>query len=227
VAATPTDTEYEGRAHLLGGRREVERALADLHAVTGTLVERVLGANRLRMLRAEPGEPDVDADLLVGRSDEDQVPAGTEPLARERRHRHSARRDLSLHVERAAAPDLAAAELARPGIDLPLGRVREHRVGVREEREPGPVARAGNPRDEVGPLRLLGVELAGDSVLLEIGPEELGRTGLVPRRIDGVEPDQLLEEPGDLVAERDGCAQRRVPCTKSHSRSWSISPSEW
>ena len=80
-------------------------------------------------------------------------PRGLEPLARERRDRDRVRRHLALHVERAAAPDLAVAQLARPRVDAPLGRVGEHRVGVREEQQPRPVAAPGDARDEVRPLR--------------------------------------------------------------------------
>ena len=79
-----------------------------------------------------------------------------------------------------------------------------------EEREPRPVAAAGNSRDEVRPLRDLGVELAGDPVLLEVVAEQLCRAGLVPGRVDRVEADQLLEELADLVAERLRSATRPV-----------------
>ena len=178
------------------------------------------------MLTAQPGEPEVDADLLVGGRDEDHVALRLEALAREGRHRDSARGHLALHVERAATPDLAVAELARPWIDLPLGRVREHRVRVREERQPRPVAGARDPRNEVRTLGNLGVQLAGDAVRLEVRAQVLGRSGLVPGRVDGVEADQLREQRRHLVAERDDRAQRRVPYTNSHSRSWSISPSK-
>ena len=53
--------------------------------------------------------------------------------------------DAALHVERAAPPHLPVDEVARPGVAIPLGRVREHRVGVGEERERGPIA-AGEAR---------------------------------------------------------------------------------
>ncbi len=153
VAAPPANAEHERRAHLLGRRREVERLPGELDPIAGALVDRVLGANGVRMLPAEPREPEVDADLLVGGRDEDHVALRLEALARERRHRDRARGHLALHVERAASPDLAVAELAGPRIELPLGRIREHRVRVREEREPRPVAAARDAGDEVRALR--------------------------------------------------------------------------
>ena len=107
----------------------------------------------------------------------------------------------------------------RPGVELPLGWIGEHRVGVREQGKARSVAAPGNPGDEVRPLRHLGVELAHDPALLEVLLEELGGASLIPRRVDRVEPDQLSEELDRLVAQRDGCAQRRVPSTSSHSRS--------
>jgi hypothetical protein len=80
-------------------------------------------------------------------------------------------------------------------------------VGVREEREPRPRAVPGNPRDEVGPVRDFGVELDLDPVLLEVLAQKLGRQGLVPGRVDRVEADQLPEEVGRLLAQRDGGGQ--------------------
>src|SRR6187200_2238927 len=49
------------------------RRNAQLDTVARAFVQRVLGPNRFRMLLAEPGEADVDADLLVGCRHEDQV----------------------------------------------------------------------------------------------------------------------------------------------------------
>ena len=61
VAASPANAQHERRAHLLGRRREVERLPGELDPVARALVDRVLGANGVRMLPAEPGEPEVDA----------------------------------------------------------------------------------------------------------------------------------------------------------------------
>src|SRR4051812_13744647 len=155
------------------------------------------------MLPAEPRQADLGgADLLVGGSHEDQVAARLEALPRKGSDRDRARRDLPLHVKRAAAPDLALAQLARPRIDLPLGGIGDDRVRVREQQEGRAVATARDARDEVRPLRHLRVQLALDPALGEVVAQELCGLSLVARRIDGVETDQLLEEPDNLVPER-------------------------
>jgi hypothetical protein len=59
---------------------------------------------------------------------------------------------------------------------------------MREECKARPPA-AGNPGDEIRALGHLGVELARDAALGQVVAKKLGRTRLVPRRIDGVETD--------------------------------------
>ena len=83
----------------------------------------------------EPAEPVARAHLLVGDDDEHEIARGHEALARERGERDRARRDLVLHVERAATPDLAVDEVARPGSRSHSRGIGEHRVRVGEERE--------------------------------------------------------------------------------------------
>ena len=85
------------------------------------------------MLADEPREAVVLVHLLVGGQREDEVAGGAESLAPERRERDGARRDLALHVERAAPPDLAVDEIARPRVARPLLGVGAHRVGVGEQ----------------------------------------------------------------------------------------------
>ena len=83
--------------------------------------------------------------------------------------RRGRRGHMPLHVQRAAAPDAAILQEARPRVDRPLRRVGDHRVRVREEQEAGPVAVAGDARDEVCPPGLAGVELARDARVLQVG----------------------------------------------------------
>ena len=83
----------------------------------------------------EPAQSEPGADLLVGDDQQDEIARRNESLARERGERDGARRDLVLHVERAASPDLTVDQIARPGIAIPLGRIGEHRVRVGQEGE--------------------------------------------------------------------------------------------
>ncbi len=170
------------------------------------------------MLLDEPLEPEARPDLLVGCRDEDQVAFRLEPVACKRGDRDRARGHLPLHVERAATPDLAVAELARPRIGLPFRGVREHGVRMGQKGQPGPAATPRDPGDEVRALRHLRVELTRDAARLEVFAQHLRSPGLVARRIDGVKPDQLLEKVGDLLAEGNRRHQRRSPRTSRYSR---------
>jgi hypothetical protein len=90
---------------------------------------------------------------------------------------------------------------------------------VRQEREPR-ASPPGNARDEVRSVGDLGVELALDAVRVEVCAEQFGSGCLVARRVDGVDADQLLKEPRDLVGQRGrgSRVQRRVPSTSRYSR---------
>ena len=72
-----------------------------------------------------------------------------------------------------------------------------------QEHEPRPGAGAGDPRDEVRPLRHLRVQLGLDPVVAEVLAQELRRARLVPGRVDGLDADQLLEELGRLLSQGD------------------------
>src|SRR4029079_9275406 len=140
-----------------------------------------VGPDGVGMVGAEPGESEVLADLLVGRGDEDDVACGDESLPGQggdgdRRGGH-----MALHVESAASPDLAVAELARPWIEGRLRALGASRVRVRDEGERRAPA-AGEPRNKVGPLRDPRVELALDAGALEIAAEKLRGEQLVTRR---------------------------------------------
>src|SRR5207253_669283 len=81
-------------------------------ATARALVDAEVAADGVGMRLAEPLRAEAGADLLVGGRREDQVTRRLEPLAGERSDRDGAGRDLPLHVERAAAPDLAVAQFA-------------------------------------------------------------------------------------------------------------------
>ena len=229
VAAAAVHGDPERRAHLLGGRAEVEGAAAELDALAAALVDRVVDPDGVRMVLAEPLEPVVLADLLVGRRDEDEVARRDEALACERRDRDRARRDLVLHVERAAPPDVVVGEVARPGVARPFGRVGDDGVGVREEAERGAVA-AAQPRDEVHPLRHAPVQLDLDAVRLEVVAQQFGRQRLVPRWVDRVQPQQPPQQLDRFVLQAHCSCERAVSSLRTRQSSgkktcWTSRPS--
>src|SRR5262249_61653230 len=112
---------------------------AALAAIARALVPGEVGAPGAGMRLAEPLQTEAVTDLLVGGGDEDQVAGAAPPLTRELGHRDGGSRDLALHVERAASPHETVDELAAERVALPLVRVREHNVRVREHRERRPV----------------------------------------------------------------------------------------
>ena len=201
----PAHVDPERRAHLLADGAEVVDVVTEHAALAAAFVDGVVGADELGVLLHEPREAVVLVDLLVGRQREDEIAGRAEALAPERRERDRACRNLVLHVEGAAAPDLAVDEVARPGIARPLLGIGAHRVGVGEERQRRAVA-ARQPGDEVEPVGGAADELAGNPALLEVVAQELRGDRLVARRVDGVEPEQLLEERRHLLAERHASA---------------------
>src|SRR4029453_6859628 len=128
--------------------------------------------------RAEPG-----TDLFVGGGAEDQIAGGLESFTRQRRDRDRFRGDLSLHVERAATPDLTVAQLTAERIGAPLRGVGEHDVRVREEEKRRAVAASGNTCDQVRALGNLRVQLALHAALLEVVAQELRGGRLVARGV--------------------------------------------
>ena len=223
VSSSAVHAQPEGRAHLLRRRAEVEGAAGQLDPLAPAFVERVVGSNSLGMRLAQPRQAKALAHLLVGRRDEDQVAGRLEPFPRKRGDGDGIGRNLALHVERAATPDLTVANLSRPRVDLPLSGIRDDRVRVRKQEQARPVAPPGKSPDEVRALRYLRVQLTLDSVCSEVVPEQLRGDSLVPRRIHRVEPDQLLDEVGNLVAETSR-AHRRLPSTRRYARGSATAP---
>ena len=209
VPAPAADPEQERRGHLLSRGAAVERRLAEHEAVASALVDREVAARRVGVRLREPAEATSPRrPPRRPRTRKTRSPAGEKPSRCERCEGDSGRGDLSLHVERASPPDLVVHEIARPRVSLPLRRVGEHRVRVREERERRPVA-AAKTRDDVRPLRLARVELDLDPVPREVVAEHLGGADLVPRRVDRLSADQRLQQRRDLLARRPVVPDRR------------------
>ena len=88
--------DRERRRQLLRRRDDPVALVADLETVAPALVDGVVAANRVRVLRAEPGEPEAVPDLLVGGRREDQVAGRLEALADERGEGNCVRSDVAL-----------------------------------------------------------------------------------------------------------------------------------
>src|SRR5439155_11523553 len=96
---------------------------------------------------------------------------------------------------------LAGDAVARPRVGIPLTRIGQNRVDMREKGERGAVA-ARDPGDDVGTFGLSRDEVALDPVTSEVLAEHLRGARLVAGRVDGVDAEQLLQERCDLVAVR-------------------------
>ena len=129
-------------------------------------------------------------------------PAGSKPSRASEAIATALGGDLALHVERAAAPD-ARRRAARPTTGRPATRpASASTVSVCESSSRlGPSPRPGIRATRFARSGVRAYELALDAVPGEVVAQQLGRLRLVPGRIDRVEPDQLLQELRDLVAE--------------------------
>ena len=220
VAAPAPEPKAERRGRLLRDRAEVVRAAAEDAALAASLVDGEVGAHRLRVLAREPRHAEVEPDLLVRREGEQHVARGTHALADERGERDGRRRDMALHVERAASPDLAVDEVARPRIARPLVGIREHRVRVRHQQDARPVRRRAGAR-RGSPARASSRRARSRRrSRARYRCSSVGGAGLVPRRVDGVETQERPEELRHLVPERhtDSAFDRAVSSLRtSHS----------
>ena len=130
-----------------------------------------------------------------------------------------------LHVERAAAPDVAAAHLAAERVDGPVLALEGDDIGVVEQDQLlAARAVAGKRRDErgaAGRVRRL-VEPVGDALAIEDRAVEVAGAGLVAGRIDGVDADvggeQLRRFLGQRVPVRGESVVRHTVLLESCSR---------
>ena len=201
-----------------GETKPEDPLFGDAHAVvarpvvlehwSAALVDEQVTAHLVRVVLAQPARADIAAGLLIGDEHElERTLRGAPALPRHRHRGDGLGRDLRLHVERAASPQEAVGEFARPRIVLPLRRVGEHRVDVAEvdeRRARRGAIRRRERRDEVRPpidgAEQLGLEPGTPAVLGEV----LDRRAFVAGRVDGVELDEPLENLGRLALQIDG-----------------------
>ena len=165
------------------------------------------------MLPAEPLGARRGAHLLVGGRDHQELAGPRAPaLAAERGGRRDLGGDLVLHVLGAATPDLAVHDVARPGVEAPLGRIGRNRVHVAEQAQGRSRLRRPQTGDQVGPARLGGQQLALEAGVGQRLGEQLLCRLLVARRVGGVDPDQPLQQLDGLA-----CPARPVATAASSS----------
>ena len=133
---------------------------------------------------------------------------GALELPRDREH-HA---DHVLHVDRAAAPDVAVLDGAGERVHAPVGGLGGHHVEVAVDQQRAAVrVGAGQPGEDVAAARCAGLDVLGlVADLLEllgdpVGALRLALGGLELTGVGGVEPDQRADEVDHLV----GCARGR------------------
>ena len=154
VAAAAMETKPERRGHLLARCAEVVDPAAEDAALAASLVQSEV--RRARVSGCSRASHDVPKSRPTSSSAverEEEIAREPGALARERGEGDGGRRDMALHVERAATPDLAVDEVARPGVSRPLGRVRERPCRCAPSaggsgRRPREASRRGSPARE-------------------------------------------------------------------------------
>ena len=129
--------EQEAEDALLADAERVEAPAAELERDAAALVERRSRSAPCRGARGtatgRPAAAPISSSAVITTS---SSPLARAPaLAAERRGRGHLGGDLALHVLRAAAANLAVDDVARPGVEAPLGGVGRDRVDVAEQAE--------------------------------------------------------------------------------------------
>ena len=198
------------RALLADSDADQGAAVGELEPLAAALVDAHVGPDVGAGLE-EPVHPDLGhAVLLVGDGEEPQVPPRPPARADQLLEGDRSRGHLALHVERAAAPQVAVVgEHALERRVGPVADVDRHDVGVADERQARRTRlRARDPGDEVRPVL---VALARHQLALDAGVAEvLGQVpgdqrlvaGVHAERVAGVQPDEVAGEVDDLLVER-------------------------
>ena len=134
------------------------------------LVQRVVRPDVGAVLE-QPAHADVGrAVLLVGDGEQPQVTTRAEARAGQPGHRDHPGRELVLHVHGAPAVEVAVVDDRVEGRVGPVARVGRHHVEVPDEGQRGAAAGARDARDQVGPVRVAGHQLARRRRLPRGGP---------------------------------------------------------
>ena len=208
-----------GEAHpghpLLGGLDQVDPASAHGRREPADLADG-LGAvgEPVGVLLDEDLRAVAPARLLVGGEAEHHLAVRGRIGRRAGAHDAEQHRVEVLHVDRAAAPDLAVLDLAGERVDLPVRRLGGYDVEVAVEQQGRPAVATAPARHDVGPPRPALDDLGLDADLVEQRGDVLGRLAL-PRTVVGavvgrVDPDEVLAQLDDLRGGVVGAVLRGV-----------------
>ena len=200
--ASLDDEPQPERSLLARGHREHGPLDAEeLSGAAAALVDDVLRRERLGVVFGEPLDAAQAARLLVRHRQEHDVASERLASALQQQEREQLGDPQTLHVERAAAPDLAVAQDAAEGVFVPVLALDGHDVGVVEQQQGrlAPVAAQDSAQGDAIVARV--EQRPGDALAFELAAEEGAGGTLVPGRVRGVDA-QVLAEETDRLRER-------------------------
>src|SRR5437016_2102813 len=157
--------------------------------------------HHLRVVLHEPARANAAADLFVRRREEDYVAPERHAGALQREQAQELRDRLALHVQRAAAPEVAVLHGPAERVDFPVFGAREHDVPAVEQHEGPPTS---VPLDTGVQVRFPGSgleHLSVDPFTREYRLQPVRGLELVARRIRGVDRDVLRQQRCRLPAD--------------------------
>lgn len=201
MAGSPACGEFEPDQAFFGDLNGIESLPANVQRISATFVERIFGANEVRMMCDEIGTPVFRFILFIGYRHKDEIATQRQSLPLGNQHCHEIQNRFRLHVERATAPNVSIGNGAVEWRIPPLRCVGWDHIDVRSEEQWTFVAIRGEPTDQIGPRRR-GFEDDGRTPFsAQDGLKKTNRLDFIPRRIRGVDTEELLQVVGCLVKE--------------------------
>ena len=193
-----------GQRGLLANLERVDHAaVGELDAHATALVDRVITLE-IGPLPEEPGHTDLfHAVFFIGLRDQEQVAAGLKARAGKMRDRDTPRRELVLHVARAAAPDVAiVVKVSTKRRVRPILGVSRHHIGVAHQRERRAVARTRQAGDQIRAFGITRDELDLQPIGLEVLLDDHRDGRLAPRRVRRIDAHEIAQQLDRFVSER-------------------------
>ncbi len=191
-------------------------AVGELEQDSAAFVQGVVAA-QVRALADQPGESNIGrVAFLVRLGNQHEVAGWALAGARERGQRDGPRGQLALHVGSAAADQQAVAHRPVERTHGPPRTRRRDHVGVGQQHHGRSLAAAAYARHQVEARWVRAKELDVGARAAQVLRDQLGGRRLVARRVRRVDPDQLLREAYDLLAE-PGIAHPRSAASRRAS----------